>query len=91
MNIRVFEQLRVLISHLTTASTKEQMYEDKVDLKRPSSWPFKVQSPVPITQTVEKFLTWALIVLEILKVKLKCLKTKESGVFEGNNQNLQKS
>ena len=36
---------------------------------------------------MEKCLTWALIVLEILKIKLKFLKTKESGIFVGNNPN----
>ena len=91
MKIKVFEQLRVSILHLTTASTKEEMFEDKVALKRPSPWPLKGQIPVPITHIVEKCLKWALIVLEILKAKLKCLKTKVSGVFEGNNKKIQKS
>ena len=39
---------------MTTASTKEEMFEDKVALKRPSPWPPKGQNPVPITHTVEK-------------------------------------
>ena len=90
MNIDVFEQLRVSISHFTTASKEEEMFEYKVSLKRSSPWPLKGQKPVPIAHIVEKCITWALIVLEILKVKLKCLKYKESGFFEGNNQKLQK-
>ena len=81
IKIIVFEQLRVSISHLTTASTKEEMFEDKVALKRPSPWPLKGQNPVPITHTVEKFLTWALIFLGIFKVKVKFLETKESRFF----------
>ena len=54
MKFRVFKQLRASISHLTTTSTKKEMFEDKVDLKRPSPWPLKGQNPTPITNTVEK-------------------------------------
>ena len=83
--------MRASISHLTTASTNEEMFEYKVALNRPIPWPDQIQNPVPITHTVEKFLTWVLIDLEILKIKLKCLKTKESGFFEGINKKIQKS
>ena len=54
MKIRVFEKLRASISHLTTSSTKEEMFEDKVALNIQSPSPLKGQNPDPITHTVEK-------------------------------------
>ena len=54
MKIKVLEQLRASISHLTTTSTKEEMFQDKVALKRPSLWPLTGQNSIPITHTVEK-------------------------------------
>ena len=54
MKTGVLEQLRASISHLTNSSTKEEMFEYKVDLKRTSPWPLKGKNLDPITHTVEK-------------------------------------
>ena len=76
MKIRVLEQSRALISHLTTTSTKEEMFEYKVALKRPSPWPLKVQNPIPLTHIVEKMPNMGIKSPGNTENQVWCLKTR---------------
>ena len=80
------EQLRASISHLITASTKEEMFKDRVALKRSSPWPLKGQNPVPITHIVEKMPNMGINCPGNTKNQVWCLKNYVKWVFEGNNK-----
>ena len=76
MKTRVLEQLRASISHLTTSSIKEEIFEYKVALKRPSSWPLKGENPIPITHIVEKMADMGINCPRNTENQASCLKTR---------------